>query len=289
MRAALLHNLKSGAALAPEEIMDALEAVGWRVKTCVQKSELDECVASKPDVVVAAGGDGTIARVARRLAGTGLPMAIVPMGTANNIARSLGIGVDPSIAIAGLARAAERQIDLGAVEFGGAGPELFVESFGLGLFADVIGDRLRDTGKTKKLRKALTLVADELETYEPRRFEITGDGRNLSGAYLLVAVMNMRSFGPALGLAPSSRVDDGRLDLVLVRPESREALIAHLRHAANDGDIALPAVETTLVEQAHIRARGKWAHIDDRPHEVRDEPARIRVRPETVLILQPTP
>jgi diacylglycerol kinase (ATP) len=182
------------------------------------------------------------------------------MGTANNVARSLGLGVEPLSAVLALKRATERSMDLGVAQDRRT-KSYFVEGFGVGVFAHVMGEKA-GTGD-KSLREALALIADELDAYEPRRFELEVDGSDCSGTYVLAAMMNIRSFGPALSLAPDARCDDGQLDVVLVRPEGKVALAAHLRRAVEQGDIALPAFETIRAKHVRVRAEGVWAHIDD--------------------------
>jgi diacylglycerol kinase family enzyme len=265
MRVTLLHNPKAGTAASEEALRSGFDRIGWKVGRAIPKQELDRDFdyleeRDKSDVVVVAGGDGTVSKVAKRLAGTGVPIAIVPMGVANNIARSLGIGVDPLAAIAGLGRATERKVDLG-VATSDAMAQFFVEGFGVGAFAHVVAERA--SKKTKKLRRAWSLMADELDDYTPRRFDLEVDGRDRSGRYILAAVMNGRSLGPALGLAPHAKCDDGQLDVVLVPPEAKQAFVRHLRRAAEAGDVALPDFETTQAEHVSLRADGRWAHLDD--------------------------
>jgi diacylglycerol kinase (ATP) len=155
------------------------------------------------------------------------------------------------------------------------------------VFAYVIGEKgATAKKKKKKLREALDLIADELEAYAAPRYDIDVDGRNMSGEYVLVAAMNMRSFGPALGLAPDAKCDDGELDVVLVRPEGREALVCHLRRAAEHGDIALPAFEVVRARNVRVRGHGRWTHADDRPRELYGELS-IDVTPGAVRVLVP--
>ena len=72
---------------------------------CVHKKNLEDCLDGDfGDAVIVAGGDGTVGKVAKRLAGTDVPLVVLPTGTANNIARSLGIGVDPHAVSSGLAK-----------------------------------------------------------------------------------------------------------------------------------------------------------------------------------------
>lgn len=286
MRATLLHNPKSGTAEVNDELIDAFADIGWNVHQCLHKKQLEDCLSSGDvgDAVIVAGGDGTVGKVAKRLAGTDIPLVVLPTGTANNIARSLGIGIDCKAVISGLSKYTERTIDLGTVK-SREGDEGFLEGFGVGVFAYVVGERA--TKKHKKLQRGLQLIADTLEQYAPKRFEIEVDGNDLSGAYLLVAAMNVRSFGPALGFAPHARMDDGLLDVVLVRPEAKEMLVAHLRRAAEEGDLALPHFETHHGKKIRLRADGRWAHCDDDPRELEGE-VRIGVRAGAVRVLVPS-
>jgi diacylglycerol kinase family enzyme len=293
MRATLLYNAKSGTAASEERILGALTALGWKVERSICKAQLDDCLCHGADVIVVAGGDGTIARVAKRLAGTDIPMAIVPMGTANNVARSLGIGVDVDDALQGLAHAVERRIDLGMVQSErSSGRGYFLEGFGVGIFAHVVGQVA--SKKDKKLRRALNLIADELGDFTPRHVELEVDGRDLSGTYVLAAVMNAMSLGPTLGVAPRARCDDGELDVVVVPPEGKAALVAYLRRAAatDEGEretaVALPYLESSRAQHVRLRADGGWAHIDDSAVELAGY-LTIDVAPGAVRLLAPTP
>jgi diacylglycerol kinase (ATP) len=290
MRATLIHNTKAGDGREPEsmKIAGALEKLGWSV-TSFDRRELEQAYANaKPgDVVIVAGGDGTVGKVAKRFAKTGVPIAVVPTGTANNIARTLGVGVEPRFAIESLERAVPRDVDLGVVTQGEKREERFIEGFGMGVFAYVMGERATKK-KHKKLRRALALLAEELEFYEPHRAEIDVDGRDVSGDYVLVAVLNLLSLGPALRLAPQASFDDGELDVVLVRPEHRASFVAHLRRAAVEGDIALPTFEIHRARKVRIGGYGKWAHIDDCSREIEGE-VEIRVEPGAVRFLVPPP
>jgi diacylglycerol kinase (ATP) len=286
MRALLVHNKRSGGAKDEGTLVRALEGIGWTVEDCIEREALEGRLKNAPDAVAVAGGDGTVAKVARTLAGTEVPLAVVPTGTANNIARSLGLGVDAHEAVKRLARAELRHLDLGRVasDAHGEGCQRFVEGFGVGVFAYVLGERA--SRRHKVLRRALRLVAKELEDYDPPAYEVEADGRDLSGRYLLVVAMNTKSFGPALPFAPEARWDDGVLDLVLVTPDARDALVHHLRRSSIEGDIAFPPFQTVRVRHVRLEADGRWAHLDDRPREL-EGPATIDVEPAAVSVLVP--
>jgi diacylglycerol kinase family enzyme len=276
MRATVVHNPRAGRAESSAVLMERFDRIGWKVVQWVTESE--DCLGHGSDVIVVAGGDGTIGRIARRVAGTDVPLAIVPLGTANNVARSLGVGLDAERAVAGLERAEERRVDVGVITTRQSGEtELFLEGFGMGIFAYVIGEKEQTTKRKKKIDHAVDFLADELERYQPRRYALEVGGRDVSGSYDLVAVMNMRHLGPALSLAPKARWDDGELDVVLVPPEARTELVRHLRRraeASGDGEesatdsVAMPGFEVIRARQVRVAGDGRWTHADDRPREL---------------------
>jgi diacylglycerol kinase family enzyme len=104
----------------------------------------------------------------------------------------------------------------------------------------------------------------------------------------MVAAMNARSLGPVFGLAPHAQMDDGQLDVVLVRPESREMLVAQFRRASDDDtDLALPDFETHRASRIRLRADGARAHCDDAPRRLQGE-IDIGIRPGAVRLLVPS-
>jgi diacylglycerol kinase (ATP) len=266
VRATLVYNPKAGQNAAPSRrrLLSSIEALGWRVKA-IGVADLDRDLARPGDAVLVAGGDGTVERVVRHLRDAGIPLGVIPMGTANNIARTLGIGLDPRAAIAGLRSAEVREVDMGRVGRGRAYREHFVEGFGVGLLASVIATRSADKGKKGgTLRRVFRLIAEKLEGFASERARIELDGRDVSGEYLLACAMNLRSLGPALMLAPDARFDDGLLDVVVVRPEHRESLLAHLKRAARIGEAPLPQFEVHRVKSMRLSGSARWAHLDDR-------------------------
>jgi diacylglycerol kinase (ATP) len=285
MRATLIHNADAGDRLVLDgfEIARAVEGLGWTVKSHAA-SELEKAFAAPADVILVAGGDGTVGRVAKRLAGTGIPIGVIPTGTANNVARSLGVVLEPSAAIEALGQSLPRDVDLGTVTIGESEEQRFIEGFGVGVFAYVMAEQA--TEEHKKLDRASRLLARELERYEPQHVRIEVDGHDVSGEYLLVSVLNLRSLGPALQLAPSALFDDGELDLVLVRPDDRASLVAKLEGAPADGDIVLPPFEHHRARHVRLLDYGKWSHVDD---DASDRPGAVDVRidPRAVQFMLP--
>jgi len=122
-----------------------LEAAGFQVRYQSTKKSWKKAIQTPADLFVAAGGDGTVAEVIHAAAGTGVPVALLPIGTANNIARTLGIVGDAREIIERWRHATPRPFDLGTIKAGGLA-ERFVEGVGGGIFAEAVlqGEKVVD-------------------------------------------------------------------------------------------------------------------------------------------------
>ncbi|NJK45508.1 MAG: hypothetical protein HC933_15645 [Pleurocapsa sp. SU_196_0] len=116
MRSKLIWNLNAGnTSLNADGIADALQTVGFEVEVAPTASleELDAALENPLEAVIVAGGDGSVRQIVKRLRGRQVPIVILPMGTANNLAGSLGIRQAPLELIAALERRVVRTLDSG--------------------------------------------------------------------------------------------------------------------------------------------------------------------------------
>lgn len=268
MRVTLVHNPEAGSGdHLGEDLVGRLRDAGHDVTyTSTEAASLSRALSETPDVVLAAGGDGTVGAVARMVAVQSpiASMAILPVGTANNVARALGTHAEVEDVVAGLETGTRRSLDIAIVR-ASWGTAKFVESAGVGAFAAMLRDAEREeaaptTGmKTPNDRGAR--LRRILEASRPRRTRVEADGEDLSGVYLLAVALNIAYVGPGLALAPAADPGDGRLDLLLVRDEDREALGAYLTAIARGHEVPL-AIPTRRVRQVRL----EWSadgHIDD--------------------------
>jgi diacylglycerol kinase (ATP) len=282
MRVTLIHNPKAGGDAGPskDDLLEWLERAGVEAVYCnSKKDDLDDALEDPGALVVAAGGDGTIARVARRLGGRGIPLAVLPLGTANNIARSLGLDGDVERAIAALGATPlpeqrRRRLDVGVVR-ARWGERRFVEGVGAGLIAALLATDEREERATKdrtddpeeRVALGLELLRRVAAETEPRRWRITADGRTVAGDFVMVEAVNIRALGPRLGLAPDADPGDGRLDLVLVRESERDTLIDYLDRLIA-GERADPPVRPRRVHSIRIAGEpdsfAEHFHVDDK-------------------------
>ena len=173
--------------------------------------------------VVAWGGDGTVNEVASALAFRDATLAIVPSGSGNGLARELRIPFDPGRAFAVALRGSTRRIDAGELD-----RRLFFNVAGIGLDARV-AHRFAAGGLARRgLSRYLTIATQELFTYKPDYHTVVTDGTSVRVRALLIAIANARQYGNGALIAPAARVDDGKLDVVIVAGRSPLAALVQV-------------------------------------------------------------
>jgi diacylglycerol kinase family enzyme len=265
MRICLYWNESAGEGVSRHDLTALIKRAGHAVERIVDRVEdIPRMGDAAIDCVVAAGGDGTVARAGRALAFGDLPLAILPTGTANNIAASLGITGTPEAVIASWNDQQIQRIDVGVVR-DSHGESVFLESVGTGLVAHGIatGDEAVPKGKSAaaQLAHARQLYLEALSHLRSRPYSITIDGASIDGEYLLVEVLNMPSIGPGIRLSADVSAADGALSVVVARETDREALAAYVSTWLT----AVPA--TAGLESRHgrrIELKGlQGFHVDD--------------------------
>lgn len=263
--ATLIFNGKAGGGghFSPDLLVEALHALGYRpvYRATDEEEDLQAALQDVRGTVFVAGGDGTIRAATLHLAGrAGLRLGLIPMGTANNIARTLGVQGNPLEVVAGYAGARTSPLDLGRVR-GPWGEDLFLEAFGCGTFAEMLAEYGPEDGKSP-LRAAGAIVST-LGHFEPPPLNLTVDGEPQPlAAHALVEVMNTQATGPRLRLAPDADPTDGLLDLVRVDAGERGGLLAYVTALAQNHFGDLPTVRTDRVRRVSIPYVGQAFHVD---------------------------
>ena len=235
------------------------------------------------DCVILGGGDGTMNAAAPALAETGLALGILPLGTANDLARTLGLPIDPVEAARVVVAGATRRIDLGEVN---GHPFFNVASLGLGVAVA--------EGLTRDLKRRWGTLGYAIATLRalwrmrPFRVEIHCGGDVLHARTLQVAIGNGRHYGGGMTIAEGARIDDGHLHLYSLEVERlwRLALLYPALRAGRHGQWS--EVRTLCCPEIELRTR--------RPHRVNADgeiisatPARFRVRRGAVRVFVPEP
>lgn len=169
------------------------------------------------DIVAAAGGDGTIGEVANGLVGTGAILGVLPMGTGNDFARTIGIGTDLNLAAKTLLAGEIREIDLGKAVSGG----YFINVAGCGFDAEVAWRINHGFRRMRGTPAYIAAVIRTLATFKPAAITLELDGVRSECQVMLCAVANAKTYGGGMRIAPDAELDDGLFDVVLVGDVSR--------------------------------------------------------------------
>jgi diacylglycerol kinase (ATP) len=236
---------------------------------------------------VVAGGDGTVAKVIGALGARRPPLAILPFGGANNVARAMGIEGDPlAMARAGWREAVPRRLDVGTAA-GPWGRRLFLEAVGVGAVAEAtaaVDDK--EVPGPEKSELARTTLRRVLAEAEPKALRIIIDGEPMACRCLLAEIMNIPATGPKLRLAPAADPSDGLLDLVWLEPAAREPMLAWLEERARSA----PPLASRRGRVMAFEWQDGALHVSDAfpPPPARPELIEVTLSALPVTVLVPT-
>jgi len=185
-------------------------------------------------IVIAMGGDGTIEAVMRGLVGSKVRLGIVPVGTENNIAKSLGISGDLKEACALIASDNTLKLDVGQVTTSKGKKFVFFEMATVGLSAAIYPDAVKVVGgKLSRIKDAaLTLIHQETN---PSVFLTINDESKIEVETMLVMVSNTPVFGKNFMVAPQASLNDGLLDISVYPDFSKAELLGYYAAVMNGG------------------------------------------------------
>lgn len=212
-------------------------------------------VAAGVDVVVAWGGDGTINEVAGPLLGSPVALGIVPAGSGNGLARTLGIPLVPDAALATAFGGAERRVDVATF-----GQRHFLNIAGVGFDAEVA-----QAFNRRRTRGVLGYVIDSLSgvwRYCPASYGLELDGRDHTGDYFVVVFANGTQYGNGLAIAPDADICDGRLNAVLVSGGSAVQQLWRARRLLVRPLAPAAGVRRQTVGRAVISGERLQCHVD---------------------------
>ncbi|WP_374367947.1 diacylglycerol kinase family protein [Dongia sp.] len=278
----LIHNEGAGdGKIDAEALIKVLAAAGVPTRHCSPKDpQLADCLAGAEDLVILAGGDGTVARILSQLPDRAdRRIAIVPLGTANNIAQSLGIlsSIEPGAGeeiLSGWKHAETRFIDIGLAK-GPWGEQRFVEGVGIGPLARTIiqfkSEGVSAVDSMRLGREALSRnVAYATSLASPLRI----DGAPTAEDLLMAEIMNIQHAGSRVRLAPDADSGDGLFDVVTLATAARDDFRAWL---AKGSDKDLPPVTIRRARAVDIEWQGELLRIDDYSPKTMDRSGRVSI------------
>jgi diacylglycerol kinase (ATP) len=299
----VLHNPSAGESrTSKKKLIKALDDLHYEYRyQSTAEEEWEEALKEPGDLVVVAGGDGTVAKVAFQLIDRGVPMVIVPLGTANNISRAVGGGKSPFEVVREWRTARKVCLDVG-VSSGPWEEVYFLESAGVGLFAQMMP--YVDAVDNKEIEDEEDRLSHDRQTYlgflekcrsEPWR--VVMDGKEYSQKLLFLEAMNLPSLGPRLKLADADP-SDGLLDVVFATEENRNLLRRMLRGKSSGKERPLT---TRRAKEVSIDWEGSNVHMDshvmaqgsqllksiDNPSRSDHTTIHLRVKPQAVQFLAP--
>jgi diacylglycerol kinase (ATP) len=244
------------------------------------------------DAVVVAGGDGTVRLAIQEVAGTGIPLGIIPAGTGNDFAATLGLReLDAAAAADAIAAGLTRDIDLARVVRADGTTEYFATVLASG-FDSKVNDRANamtwPRGGSRYniaiLREFLTLAGMPYEV----AYETAGGTREqVTGDLVMATVGNGRTYGGGIPICPDADPADGLLDLVLVRPAGRARLLRLLPRVYRGTHGSVPEVSMHRVRSVRLSSPGVTAYADGDP--IGALPLTVDVAPRALRVFAPAP
>lgn len=191
-----------------------------------------DAIEAGADFLVAAGGDGTLCEVAGAIVASGqrrVRLGVLPLGTGNDFARTLGVWGEPKMALDALFEGETRRVDVGRIECEGQ-TRVWLNVAGCG-FDSLVARRINGWGRRKTMRYArglaAYLLATACELADFRAFDLTLelDGERIETAAILCAVGNAQSYGGGMRVCPDAHLDDGLFDVCVVQKTSRSEFL----------------------------------------------------------------
>jgi diacylglycerol kinase (ATP) len=301
MRAVLIMNVASGTSTMAttegtseehqEAILTALRRYGIEaeVRQTTQEDHgaglAAQAAAEQADVVIAAGGDGTIHEVAHGLIGTHSALGMIALGTMNNLAHSLHIPATIEEACAVIATGETHAIDVGKLN-----DQFFLEVAGVGLEAAFFpaAEEMKGPGLLVTLRGIFNGLRTLL-AFQPAKLRISfNEHQRRPYTAIQVTICNSRYYGPQFELVPEALMDDGLLDVVIFKQFSKLEYIRHAVSISQGKRTYQPKVIHRRVTSMRINA--------DHPLEIQADglahghtPATVTITPGALRVRVPAP
>lgn len=231
------------------------------------------------DIVAAIGGDGTVNEVAKGLMGSDVSLAIIPTGSGNGLARHLEIPVDVEKALKTLNHSEPLLIDVGMVN-----NHPFFVAAGVGFDAK-IAEKFSTFGRRGFL-SYLQITLEEYLDYQPSTYYLEIDSQPFIRKAMMVSIANASQFGNDVIIAPAAQVNDGYLDLVILKQFPFYAAPDVFLHLIQGKFNECSHVETFRCKQVSIKNRCSNAHLDGEPFTFNAD-LTFAIKPKYLKVMAP--
>lgn len=272
----LLHNPNAGDEdHFKAELIQAIEKEKYScLYFAIKKDERWKEQLEEADFAVVAGGDGTVRKVVKELVNRNtlskrIAIALLPMGTANNLSKALSLDTETSFEkhVSAWRNSKRQRFDIGTLEYEDSS-DFFLEGAGFGVFPTLMETMEKlasshlDTTE-EQLELAMEKLYQIILTAKAHHYTIHADSKTYEGRYLLVEAMNISSIGPNLVLAADAQIDDGYLDLVVISEKERDAFALHVKKLIDREDTSFD-FQAVRAKNLRIQSDNKNIHIDDK-------------------------
>ncbi len=242
-----------------------------------------EAAAAGYELVLALGGDGTANEAASGVLGSETAFGLVPVGSGNGLARTLGIPLDPRRAVAALGTGNVRTMDVGYVN-----DRLFLNVAGTG-FDAAVGAAFHARGKAGGRRGIFTYLRLGVANlrYQAESWSLAAGPESYQGRALVLAFMNGRQYGGGAVMAPRAKLDDGLLDIVVVEDAPRLEVLLNAPRLWTGGIERYKRVRSLRAARASLTGSGSLAHHRDGEPEEGAPRLDFRIEPRALKVLVP--
>ncbi|TCN38409.1 diacylglycerol kinase (ATP) [Kribbella orskensis] len=251
-----------GARVAPQ-VRARLESAGLTVDeyatTCAEDVGriAAAVIASGADAVALVGGDGTIHLGAQVLAMSGMPFGVIPAGTGNDFARGIGVPLkDPLGAADLIVKGDTRAVDLAMAN------DRYITTVVAGGFDSLVNKRANEMSWPKGNSRYTVATLAELRTFNPLSYVVTVDGEAIETDAMLVAVGTGPTYGGGLQICAGAEIDDGLLDITIIKPVSRLTLLQLFPKLSKGTHVGHPAVHALRGSTVRLESAGVTAYAD---------------------------
>lgn len=232
------------------------------------------------------GGDGTLHLAVQELAGRETALAILPVGTGDDNARTLGIPLKDPVAAAGvIADGNIRTIDLAHVEAADGTQRYYLGVLSAG-FDSFVNERANRMTWPKGKARYVVAITGELRTFRPTRYEALIDGARVEEPAMLVAIGNGISYGGGMRICPAADPSDGTLDVTWLGAVPTSTFIRLFPSVFSGTHVDKPFVTTYRGRSIRLEAAGQLAYADG--ERVGPLPITVESRPGALRVIAPS-